>query len=304
MTSAEWKREAVEHLIEQYRKQPVLYNMRHPRYYNKASRNDAVSTILIAMHDVRPESTAQDILRKIQTLRTQFGQEITKARRASKHGMAYRPTAWWYKGLSFLQDHIKHRSISPDPNEVDGTVIKKDVEDNTFKVSIIHSDPIESETSNNDYEHSMDEGDYDTEIHYEIDTLDHSNNKTVELKPVSLASQFSKQQTNDSDRKSRGSFAFQPEQQLAPAGGTVVELPPPKEQSVILGDLLVSNDRHRSLGNFVASQMSQIKDDILFYSTQMEVLNVINRGILEQLKYDKGTTSNDGQISQSMVVKK
>lgn len=302
MASAEWKREAVEHLIELYRKQPVLYNMRHPRYYNKGSRNEAVCTILAEMHDIRPESTTQDILRKIQTLRTQFGQEISKARRASKHGMAYRPTAWWFKGLSFLQDHIKHRSISPDPSEVDSSNIKKDVEDNTFKVSIIHSDPLESEISNNDYEHSMDEAEYDTEIHYEIDTIDHRNNKTVELKPVTLTSQFGKQQTNDSDRKSRGSFVFQPEQQSAPTGGTVVDLPPAKDQSVILGDLVVPNERHRSLGNFVASQMLQIKDDHLFYSTQMEVLNVINRAILQQLMHDKGTTSNDSLISQ--VVKK
>ncbi|KFB35971.1 hypothetical protein ZHAS_00002955 [Anopheles sinensis] len=299
MASAEWKREAVEHLIEQYRKQPVLYNMRHPRYYNKSSRNEAVTTILAEMHEVRPESTAQDILRKIQTLRTQFGQEISKARRASKHGMAYRPTAWWFKGLSFLQDHIKHRSISPEPIDLESS-IKKDVDDNTFKVSIIHTDPLENEMSNNDYEHSMDEGDYDTEIHYEIDTIDQRNNKTLEIKPVPLASQFNKQQNNDSDRKSRGSFIFQSEQQLGPTGGTVIDLPTAKDQSVILGDLVVPNERYRSLGNFVASQMLQIKDDHLFYSTQMEVLNVINRAILQQLSYDKGSTSNDGQSSQGV----
>lgn len=49
----------------------------------------------------------------------------------------------------------------------------------------------------------------------------------------------------------------------------------------------VESDRARSLGNFVAAQINGIKDDYLFYSTQMDVLNVINKALLKQLHMDK-----------------
>lgn len=52
-------------------------------------------------------------------------------------------------------------------------------------------------------------------------------------------------------------------------------------------EIVVEPDRARSLGQFVSSQIALIKDDYLFYSTQMEVLNVINKAQLKQLQMDK-----------------
>jgi hypothetical protein len=42
--------------------------------------------------------------------------------------------------------------------------------------------------------------------------------------------------------------------------------------------------RHEEIGRFVTSQMTQITDDILFYKTQHEILNVINKAIISQLE--------------------
>uniref|UniRef100_A0A182IXA8 MADF domain-containing protein n=1 Tax=Anopheles atroparvus TaxID=41427 RepID=A0A182IXA8_ANOAO len=286
MSSVEWKREAVEHLIQAYRMHPVLFNMRHPRYYNKGSRSEALNQILEEVHSIRPETTVQDVLRKIQTLRTQFGQEIAKSRRASKHGMTYNPTAWWFKGLSFLQNHIKHRSLSPSKNEPDESWKRND-DDNSFNISIVQGDQTEVETAIiNEYDQSMDATEYHTEVHYEIDPIDTKNIKTVELKAVQSNVRNNKQ-LNGGNKKSEldSSAPYQLNQTPVslPAIGTVVELAQKKEQSPL--------ERHVSLGNFVASQMAHIKDDYNFFATQMEVLNVINRGILKQLASDKNAAS-------------
>lgn len=56
-------------------------------------------------------------------------------------------------------------------------------------------------------------------------------------------------------------------------------------------EITVEPDRSKSFGQFVSSQIAAVKDDYLFYSTQMEVLNVINKAQLKQLQMDKDAAS-------------
>ncbi|XP_052868993.1 uncharacterized protein LOC128274737 [Anopheles cruzii] len=300
MSAPEWKRDATERLIEEYRKHQVLYNMRHPRYYNKGARNEAVTRLLDVVQQYRPETTPQDVLRKIQTLRTQFGQETSKSRRLTQSGKMYQPTAWWFKGLSFLQNHIKHRSSSPVDSD---SSWKQEVDNNSsINVSIVRNANNDAELSNIEYDHSMDL-DYDREIHYEINAIeDIKNVKTLEVKPVIMASSSSAalqrhKMKTQSRCGSQEHYYQEPSQSPQPTEYTTAfQTSNMQEQSVAKQELISGNtvteivvvsERCKSLGNFIASQMACIKDDYLFYEAQMEMLNIMNRGVLRQLAIDK-----------------
>ncbi|XP_050083327.1 uncharacterized protein LOC126569949 [Anopheles aquasalis] len=302
MASSDWKREATERLIEEYRKLPVLYNMRHPRYYNKGSRNEALHILVDAVQDERPGTSSADVLRKIQTLRTQFGQEISKVRRSSTQGKSYSPTAWWFKGLSFLQQHIKHRSSSPIDSD---SSWKQEGDSNSFNVSIIRKGLNESEV---EYDQSMDQ-EYEGEVHYEINAIeDVKNVKTLELKPVAANASMLKQRMKT--RSSIGSTSYRYQEEASQSAqtldqqvdntesnsvGTIISLPMVKQQpaqnetvnSNFYTEVFMANERYKATGNFIASQMACIKDDLLFYETQMELLNIAQKGVLRQLTMDR-----------------
>uniref|UniRef100_A0A182XJ44 MADF domain-containing protein n=1 Tax=Anopheles quadriannulatus TaxID=34691 RepID=A0A182XJ44_ANOQN len=309
--AVEWRRDATEQLIQSYKKHPVLYDMRHPRYYNKTFRGKALSEIVDDVQQVRPDTSMKDVLRKIQTMRTQFGQELTKTRRHSMNGSMYQPTVWWYESLSFLQNHIKHRSVDAVPTmENDGWKSEHD-DSSSYNVSIVRNrgdSGSPSEINNVEYEHSTDGMEYETEVHYEINSIDMKDIKALELKPivsasVSAGSKRDARYLDRSDRKvARTSQVSLKDAKIVnhhsptpesvpaePATATVVELKPVASMSdnIAFPTVSLSNARHVSLGNFVASQMACIKDDFQFYETQMEILNIINRGILRQLAVDK-----------------
>uniref|UniRef100_A0A182MG61 MADF domain-containing protein n=1 Tax=Anopheles culicifacies TaxID=139723 RepID=A0A182MG61_9DIPT len=317
--AGEWKREASELLIKAYKKQPVLYDMRHPRYYNKGVRGKALMEIVEDVMQLRPETTMKDVVRKIQTLRTQFGQELTKARRHSLNGSVYQPTVWWYQGLSFLQNHIKHRSFDPNQSMGDMDSWKAEPDDNsTFNVSIIRNGKSSSpnEMSNPDYENSTDDMEYETEVHYEINPIDMKDIKTVELKPILASGSSNKRESRFIDRDDRKIARIsQPvpkdplrrsttpevvednttEHTTTTTTTTLMELKPVNTigDNALLRSVPVLDERHRSLGHFVGSQMASIKDDYIYYETQMEILNLMNRGILRQLALDKKNNKGD-----------
>uniref|UniRef100_A0A1Q3F0H6 Putative alcohol dehydrogenase transcription factor myb/sant-like protein n=1 Tax=Culex tarsalis TaxID=7177 RepID=A0A1Q3F0H6_CULTA len=326
MSSIDWKRGATEVLLKLYKEHPILYNMRHPKYYNKSERQMALNTIIDLLEDHRPGTTTNDILKKIQTMRTQFGQEYGKVRRAQEKGGQYVPTVWWYSYLSFLRQHIRPRNGAPELVEED---------DNSYQQG-----EEEYETYTEVYE---DEND-DSEIVYEIQGKDSKEDLLGKTKMVRKSHNVStihngtKEQIifeiTDADtvvpkRKhevisaadlaaatpvkiirseviasptatpTQASLTSMPKLAVEPVGTptvvaqTAATATPNTSASGGGGGgehfetTSVESDRARSLGNFVAAQINGIKDDFLFYSTQMDVLNVINKALLKQLHMDK-----------------
>lgn len=321
--SLEWLREATELLIQAYKKHPVLYDMRHPRYYNKSVRAKAISEIVEDVQQLRHDTTMKDVVRKIQTLRTQFGQELTKARRHSLNGSVYLPTVWWYQGLSFLQNHIKHRSFDPNPSMGDMDAWKPDPDDSsTFNVSIVRngkSSP-SNDLSNTDFDNSADEieMEYETEVHYEINPLDMKEIKRVELKAIPQTGAGNKrdgrylcdregrkiartsQTVHSNDQQVQRAGSPEAEQGVSAEQTTPASLVEQKTFSTIAENMLQrgADDRQTSLGNFVSTQMKSIKDDYIYFETQMEILNIMNRGILRQLALDKKNGKTDQESSR------
>ncbi|XP_058454520.1 uncharacterized protein LOC131432329 [Malaya genurostris] len=300
MSNVDWRRPALEILLKLYREHPMLYDMRHPKYYNKTERQKALNTIIDLLEDHRPGTTTHDILKKIQTMRTQFGQELSKTRKMQNKGVSYTPTVWWYKHLVFLRNHIRPRALD---------------DDDDYNVSI-------SQKQDGDYESYTgdDSCDYENEGHseivYEIQSTPSSKGSKAEF---SSETKLFRKVENTPATQLNGSkdeviYEITQGNTLVPKRKIDVFSPEdstPKHartettaedhlsvsqvntgRKVEMIELAVDSDRCRSLGHFVSSQMALIKDDFLFYSTQMEVLNIINGAHLKQLQMDQGNKAS------------
>lgn len=62
----------------------------------------------------RAETTLPEIAKKIQTLRTQFGQEVNKIEKSTTLGddLIYKPKIWWFPHLEWIGDFMKTRTDS------------------------------------------------------------------------------------------------------------------------------------------------------------------------------------------------
>ncbi|XP_058822686.1 uncharacterized protein LOC131684128 [Topomyia yanbarensis] len=297
MSSLDWRRPALEILLKLYREHPMLYDMRHSKYYNKTERQKALNTIIDLLEDHRPGTTTHEILKKIQTLRTQFGQEISKMRKLQNKGIAYTPSVWWYKHLAFLRSHIKPRSL--DDDEDYNVSISQQQEGGEY-VSYTGEDSC-------DYEN-----DGQSEIVYEIQSTPASKGPKIEFNsdtklyrkggtPVTQLNGSTKDEiiyeiTQGNTLVPKRKLELMPAAESTPKHArnesaleenlSISQVNSVRKAEVI--ELAVDSDRSRSIGHFVSSQMASIKDDFLFYKTQMEVLNIINNAQLKQLQIDQG----------------
>lgn len=110
---SDWTKEAVEVLIEAYKKYDVLYNSKLPGYQNKHSRKDALDRVVIEVRSVRPQTTVDDVKKKFLSLRTHYGHEVQKVEKSRRSGAdagtVYTPTVWWFTLMGFVKDHIQPR---------------------------------------------------------------------------------------------------------------------------------------------------------------------------------------------------
>lgn len=300
MTTHDWKRPALEIMLKLYHEHPILYDMRHPKYYAKMERQKALTTIIDLLEDHRPGTTTADILKKIQTMRTQFGQEYSKVRRAQAKGTEYVPTIWWYQHLSFLRKHIKPRNIKDEMDELQ----EQDQED-YMSVSQVNEEEYENYTTEEAYDLE------NSEIVYEIQSsgkglkeeakIYNRQRERGSLTPTNVAGkeeiiyEITNSNTVVPKRKvevissEELPNAKKPRKDSTHDRSASSSSPSAKRSEVF--EITVEPDRAKCFGQFVASQIGAVKDDFLFYSTQMEVLNVINKAQLKQLQMDKDAAS-------------
>uniref|UniRef100_A0A182YGP2 MADF domain-containing protein n=1 Tax=Anopheles stephensi TaxID=30069 RepID=A0A182YGP2_ANOST len=293
--------------------------MRHPRYYNKPVRRAALEMIVEDVRQERPETTMKEIVRKIQTLRTQFGQELTKIRRHAQKGSVYRPTVWWYQGLNFLQHHIKPRTGGNcSQSDIDSWKQEQDDSSSTYNVSIVRNGGSVSPSEHHGIDSGEEEVEYETEVHYEINSIDMKDMKALELKPIIPASSGALKREGryvDRDDRKAARLSATVERddpvshrtELSPVPSTAEPAPNvvPAQGKATSGELKsfawgsqMGSERHTSLGHFVGSQMSSLKDDYIYYETQSEILTIMNRGILRQLALDKKNNAKADQAVQ------
>lgn len=277
MTS-EWLRDSITTLIALYKKEKFLYDIKSPLYYNRHARNRGLTKIVAGLQglfteifvctqiivylfpDERPGTTVNEVLKKIQTLRTQFGQELAKIKRSQASGLeqefTYQPTVWWYEDMSFIKNFIKSRRD-------DGYNSKGKIEIKKNKSEIEYSDKEyeeDEETSASLVKRRHDEEQPQDE------NLEYSSPGMVEESshPIKIG-KYENQDTPTSQR----------------SVNQKIEVIDVDENYMLKNE---KTQRHEEIGRFVSSQMATIKDDLLFYRTQHEVLSIINKAQLCQLE--------------------
>lgn len=102
--ATDWLKSTIITLIKVYKKEENLYNPKHPLYYNKIARQKSLDCLLSEVRKTRPETILLEINKKIQSLRTQFGQEVHKIEKSKALGneFVYVPKIYWFKHFSFI----------------------------------------------------------------------------------------------------------------------------------------------------------------------------------------------------------
>lgn len=73
-----WSNDAIELLINEYESRPYMYDVKNLMYYNRTSRSGGEHEIARLVSNIRPGTTAAEIKKKIQYLRSVYTTEIAK----------------------------------------------------------------------------------------------------------------------------------------------------------------------------------------------------------------------------------
>lgn len=214
------------------------------------------------MSKTRPSTTINDVTKKIQSLRTQYGQEqakIEKSKLLDTPALEYVPTIWWFNDLEFIKDFMKKRSdsilqtIKKDDNFDDQFIIADYVIEEESeppikkaKKSFNNTKSNNSRTVDSDYEASINEEDCNQTLEY---TIVNDNELTESSNVQQQSSHILDMSTNPQSNKEK-----------------------------------IRSKRSKGLGKFVSSSMTGIMDDILFFRTQKEVLNIIHEAQIKQIE--------------------
>lgn len=225
-------------------------------YYNKQARQQAIDKILKAVDPLRSGTTSHDVNKKIQVLRTQYGQELTKIKKSEGYGKdyIYQPKIWWFKEMSFLKEFMKSRPAVP----VEEIEIHDDEEE-----EIITQDSAKKRLR-----------------------LSDSGKITIEDKSGIV---WDAEPSPGSTTKNKY-VIYEDNSMVETEGqGEIIVEPYTKP---------TESKRNEEIGKFVAAQMGTIKDDLLFYNTQHEILSIINKAQIKQL--EKNLSNSRGVISVAL----
>lgn len=87
---------------------PELWNTSCKAYRDTVKKNNALDKLLDIYKKIKPNSTREDVKKKINSLRTNFRKELKKIHKSKSSGKGtdevYVPSAWTYYELLFLSN--------------------------------------------------------------------------------------------------------------------------------------------------------------------------------------------------------
>lgn len=225
--------------------------------------------IVRKVQEFRKETTEHDVYKKFQTLRTQYGQEWAKVRKSQTledEHVWYRPKVWWWEPLSFLKPYMKVRA----------------------RVAYISKD----DSGKADYDEEEGE-----EAFQEIQIQEiHEQPPSKKIKYGEKEISFVNSPTSEPDGKEKYVIYEEPAQSGEQTSEIIVE-PYESHEEPAKPTVAGPPKRHDEIGKFVAAQMAMIRDDMLFYKTQLEILTVINKAQMKQL--EKNSAQMSFEIDES-----
>ncbi|CAK1541654.1 unnamed protein product [Leptosia nina] len=90
--------------IEVYRGLPALWDAKCKEYTNRTRKGEQYDVLLEKYREKFPDAEKPDVVKKINSLRTNFRKELKRIREAEKSGAEdVEPVLWYFEEMSFLQ---------------------------------------------------------------------------------------------------------------------------------------------------------------------------------------------------------
>lgn len=271
--SGEWQKATITDLINAYKENENLYNTKHKLYFHKQARAKSLDNILQAVRKTKSDVTVNDIVRKIQILRTQFGQEINKMEKSKSLGnddLIYVPKIWWFKHLQFIAKFMKTRNSPSTPLSVKlEQKLFNDTNENTEETFF------ELVETNENMDDELEEHGYE-----EQDDSSKSKKRRLEFTPNVINSTL-----NQADKLKSRTIEYiinEETSELIPNEhiDNVTEIEPATKPI----DHKKFKRKAKAFGDYVGCLMREITDDKLFYETQNEILKVLENATLKNPK--------------------
>ncbi|KAK3883288.1 hypothetical protein Pcinc_002881 [Petrolisthes cinctipes] len=106
--SCHWERKETLLLIQLYRQNPCLWNVKADVYKDRNKRVSAINKITAELQKSGVSASASEVKKKIESIRCQYRRELRKQEKSKKSGAGaddiYTPTLWCFNDLCFLND--------------------------------------------------------------------------------------------------------------------------------------------------------------------------------------------------------
>ena len=102
------EREIIMDFIDIYKTHTALWKVKSKEYSNRELRNKGLEELREKLKELIPHCTKDDVMKKINSLRSSFRRELRKHESSKKSGNAtddiYTPTLWYFNDLMFICD--------------------------------------------------------------------------------------------------------------------------------------------------------------------------------------------------------
>lgn len=220
----------------------------------------AILAITSVLTESRPSTTFEEVQKKIQTLRTQIGQEFTKiekSRDLNDASLIYSPKVWWYKHFEWIAYYMKSGRSDKATPLADKIKMRKKSLDDSYNLF-------------NDDEEEME---HQVEIEEEDVYNDPPSKRSRRILNASVKSDDN--QTVEYIINDHNEIFSETPLQAANTTTKILEIQP---QHVITERI---QKRSKKFGKYVATLMEDITSDQAFFDTQTQILEIIKKSLLK-----------------------
>lgn len=232
----------------------------------------------------RPATTLPEIVRKIQTLRTQFGQEVNKIEKSQSldEDLIYKPKIWWFSHLEWIGDFMKTRTDStPLSVKAKGGAKVKPEETKLFEFAD------ESDAAEEHFSTEIELSEYDTEATDFAEPV-LKKQKTYEAPKSSRDAQSLEKRDDSGIRTIEYTLINEDTTELVPS--TCNKTTPryvEYDMNIDSNQIEKHKRRSKAFGKFVAALLMDITDDNLFFNLQKNITSCIHDANLKQHELKK-----------------
>ncbi|XP_076030375.1 uncharacterized protein LOC143018671 [Oratosquilla oratoria] len=105
MSDKKAEKEFIAEFIEVYRSLPALWDVKCKDYTNRAKKGEQYEVLIEKYREKYPDGDKQQVINKVNSLRTIFRKELKRIRDAEKSGAGaedVEPTLWFFDEIKFL----------------------------------------------------------------------------------------------------------------------------------------------------------------------------------------------------------